>query len=139
MIARFLDTNILLRHLTRDDEAKAQACRELLRRLEQGEDTAVTNNVVIFEAVYILESPRHYGLSRNRIRQILEPLIGLRGLRLPSKSLYTRAFDLFCSTGISFADAYNAAYMEARGISEVYSYDTDFDRLGGIRRVEPET
>ena len=137
-MARFLDTNILLRHLVVEDEEKARACRELLRRLERGEETAVTTDVVIFEAVYILESPRHYGLARNRIRQILEPLIGLRGLRLPSKSLYTRAFDLFCSTGISFADAYNAAYMEARHLTEVYSYDTDFDRVEGIRRVEPE-
>ena len=28
--------------------------------------------------------------------------------------------------------------MEARGIDEVYSYDTDFDRVEGIIRVEPE-
>ena len=28
--------------------------------------------------------------------------------------------------------------MRARGINEVYSYDTDFDRVDGISRVEPE-
>ena len=51
--------------------------------------------------------------------------------------VYRRVFDLYCEQGISFADAYNAAYMEARGLNEVYSYDTDFDRIEGIARLEP--
>lgn len=137
-MARFLDTNILLRHLVRDDESKAQASRALLLRLERGEETVITTDIAIFEAVYILQSPRHYALSRNRIRHMLEPLIGLRGLRIESKSLYPRVFDLFCTKNISFADAYHAAYMELHDIAEVYSYDTDFDRVQGVTRVEPE-
>ncbi len=137
-MARFLDTNILLQHLVRENEQKAAGCRELLLRLERGEEVAVATDIVIFEMVYILQSPRHYGLPRGRIRQLVEPLIALRGLRLPRKSLYARAFDLYCDTSVSFADAYNAAYMEGRGITEVYSYDSDFDRIPGISRVEPE-
>ena len=137
-MARFIDTNILLQHLVREDEEKAVGCRELLLRLERGEEVAVATDIVIFEAVYILQSPRHYGLSRSRIRQLVEPIIALRGLRLPRKSLYARAFDLYCNSGVSFADAYNAAYMESRGITEVYSYDTDFNRSAGITRVEPD-
>ena len=137
-MARFLDTNILLQHLAREDEQKAIGCRGLLLRLERGEEVAVATDIVIFEAVYILQSARHYGLSRGRIRQLLEPIIALRGLRLPRKSLYPRAFDLYCEEGISFADAYNVAFMEVRGLSEVYSYDTDFDRIERISRLEPE-
>ena len=30
---RFLDANVILRYLTRDDEAKAQACYELFQRV----------------------------------------------------------------------------------------------------------
>ena len=137
-MARFLDTNILLQHLAREDERKAIGCRELLLRLERGEEVAVATDIVIFETVYILQSARHYALSRSRIRQLLEPIIALRGLRLPRKGLYARAFDLYDNSDISFADAYNAAYMESRGITEIYSYDTDFDRVEGISRVEPE-
>ncbi|PKB84231.1 MAG: hypothetical protein BZY88_00435 [SAR202 cluster bacterium Io17-Chloro-G9] len=136
-MARFLDTNILLQHLAREEEQKAIRCRELLLRLERGEEVAVANDIVIFEAVYILQSTRHYGLSRIRIRELLEPIIALRGLRLPRKSLYTRAFQLYCASSVSFADAFNAAYMENQGITEVYSYDSDFDHIEGISRVEP--
>ena len=136
-MARFLDTNILLRHLVSGDEQKALACRDLFLRVERGDETVVTSDLVVFETVFVLQSRRQYGLSRERIRQLLEPIIALRGLRLPRKGLYEKVFDLYCQQGISFADAYNAAYMEARGITEVYSYGTDFDRLKGIHRVEP--
>ena len=64
-MARFLDTNILLQHLARENEQKAIGCRELLLRLERGEEVAVATDIVIFETVYILQSVRHYGLPRN--------------------------------------------------------------------------
>ncbi len=134
---RFLDTNILLRHLTGDDEEKARACQELLVRVERGEETVVTSDLVIAEAVFILQSTRQYGLRREQICRLLEPVVRLRGLRLPNKALYSRAFELYCETSLGFVDAYNAAYMEARSLTEIYSYDTDFDRLEGIERVEP--
>ncbi|MBI4215952.1 MAG: PIN domain-containing protein [Chloroflexi bacterium] len=135
---RFLDTNILLRYLTRDDEEKAAACLALLLRVERGEEVVVSSDLVMAETVFTLQSRRQYGLSRERIRQLLEPVIALRGLRLPRKSLYARAFDLYCGGKVSFTDAYNAAYMEARGLREVYSYDRDFDGVEGLQRVEPE-
>lgn len=137
-MVRFLDTNVLLRYLTRDDPQKAEACLHLLMRVERGEETVVTSDIVILEAVYVLQSRSHYGLSRDRVRELLEPLIHLRGLRLPNKALYPRVFALYSDSTMSFADAYNAAFMESRGLNEVYSYDTDFDRVQGIRRVEPE-
>lgn len=38
---------------------------------------------------------------------------------------------------MSFVDAYNIAFMEDREIKEIYSYDTDFDKVEGIKRLEP--
>ena len=134
---RFLDTNVLVRYLTGDDPEKAKASLALLLRVERGEEAVMTSDIVIAETVYVLQS-RTYRLPRDRIRQLVEPIIGLRGLRLPRKSLYTRAFDVYCQRNISFADAYNAAYMESRGLQEVYSYDTDFDHIEGITRIEPQ-
>ena len=50
----------------------------------------------------------------------------------------TRFLDTNILSNVSFVDAYNAAYMESRGITEVYSDDTDFDKIEGIKRVEPK-
>ena len=137
MPPRFLDTNILLRYFTRDDEAKAESALALLTRVEQGEERLETSTIVIFETVYALQ--RLYRVPRPRIRALLLPIIQMRGLHLPGKSLCAGALDLYVSRNISFADAYNGVYMQSRGLAEIYSWDTDFDELPDIVRVEPET
>ncbi len=136
-MTRFVDTNVFIRYLTGDDEAKAKASLVLFQRLETGKESALTSDAVIAEVVFILQSPRLYQMGKERIRTLLEPIIWLRGLRLPNKSIYKRTFDLYCGTSIGFVDAYNAAYMESHGITEVYSYDKDFDKVTGITRLEP--
>ena len=134
-MARFLDTNVILRYLTRDDGRKAEAALDLLLRAERGEERLFTSVIVIFEVTYTLAG--YYGVPRERIRELLVPIIYLRGLRLPGKRLLRQALDLYCEKRISFADAYNACLVLARGETEVYSYDTDFDRIEGLTRVEP--
>jgi predicted nucleic-acid-binding protein len=80
---------------------------------------------------------RRCGVGRERIRELLLPIIGLRGLKLPGKRLLQQALDLYCDKGISFADAYNAALMLAQGQKEIYSHDADLARIEGITRLEP--
>lgn len=135
MSACFLHTNILLRYLTRDDEPKAQRALNLLTRVERGEEKVITSSLVIFETVFTLQS--FYRVPRQRIKELILPIISLRGLHLPGKSLYYQTFDLYVTKNISFVDAYNAVYMLSEGISNIYSWDTDFDKIEGIVRLEP--
>jgi uncharacterized protein len=135
MADRFLDTNVLLRYFTRDDEEKAGRALVLLTRVEQGQEKVVTSSLVIFETVFTLQ--RFYQVPRERIRDLVGDIISLRGLELPGKTQHIHALDLYATTNLSFADAYNAVYAQARGITEVYSWDTDFDRVPGLTRVEP--
>jgi predicted nucleic acid-binding protein len=85
--------------------------------------------------VFTLQS--YYKIPRQQIRELVLPIISLRGLQLPGKSVYYRAFDLYVSKNISFADAYNAAYMLSEKVSHVYSWDRDFDKIDGLTRIEP--
>jgi len=135
MPLRFLDTNILIRLLTRDDEEKANRALTLLLRVEQGQEIVETSSMVIFETIFLLE--KSYGTARTKIREDMNDLLALRGFRLASKRIYNDALDLYVNKNISFADAYNAAFMQSRRIREIYSWDRDFDRLEGITRVEP--
>ena len=133
----FLDTNIFLRHLTADDPERAPACLVLFRAIEQRRLVVWTSDLVLAEIVFVLSSRHTYGLSRETIRDLLLPLIGLPGLKLPHKRIYRRVFDLYTSLPIDYIDAYHAALMEQRKEPELYSYDTDFDRIPGIARQEP--
>ncbi len=131
----FLDTNILLRYLTEDNQHMARQAFNLLRRIERGEEKVVTSSLVIFETVFTLQS--FYKVPRQQIRELLLPIISMRGIQLPERSVFYKAFDLYVKQNISFADAYNAAYMMSEEISNIYSWDKDFDKIDGIIRIEP--
>ena len=136
---RFLDTNIILRYLTHDDDAKAEACYRLFQRVERSEEELFTCEAVVAEVACVLSSPRApYRLSNEEIRARLLPILTLRGVRLPQKQLYLRALDIYgFSPFLDFEDALAVAHMEHRGVTEIVSYDRDFDRIVGLQRIEP--
>ncbi len=132
---RFIDTNVFLRYLTADDERKARRALALLKRVEGNDERVATSSLVIFEIVFTLES--YYSMPRERVSSLVLPLVELRGLQLDNKDVFREALGLYASGRLSFADAYNASLMRKKGLGEIYSYDRDFDRLEGIRRVQP--
>ncbi len=135
---RFLDANIVLRYLTKDDAAKAAACFDLLQRVNAGEEEITTCEVILHEVLYVLSSHAHYKLSHEEASARLRPLLTMRGLRLPQKQVYLRALDLYASSpSLDFGDALAVAHMENQGIHEIFSYDSDFDLIPGVRRIEP--
>lgn len=135
---RFLDANVILRYLTKDDAEKAAACFALFQRIKQGEEEVLTAEVILHEVLYVLTSSKQYNLSHGEASARLRPVLTLRGFRIPNKRLYLRALDIFASSSfLDFGDALAVAYMENQGIQEILSYDTDFDRIKSVRRTEP--
>lgn len=70
---RFLDTNVLLRYLLRDDEEKAKRALGLLSRMEQGRERVATSPMVIFEVVFTLQ--RRHQVPRQQIRDSLKDIL----------------------------------------------------------------
>jgi len=135
---RFVDTNVFIRYLTRDNEKKAAACFELFQRVKVGEGQITTCEAIVSEIVYVLSSRATYGLSHAEVRARLTPLLALRGLKLAHKRVYQRALDNYAEhPTLDFEDAVAVAHMQRQKQTELYSYDRDFDRLSGVRRLEP--
>lgn len=136
---KFLDTNVFIRFLTGDDEKKAEACYRLFQRVSRGEEVLMTCEAIVSEVVYVLASQRAgYGLNHEDIRARLVPILTLRGLRIPQKQVYIDALNIYASSSLDFEDALAIAHMQQQGVSEIISYDKDFDSIPGIRRIEPE-
>lgn len=135
MSVRFLDTSVLLRLLTADDPVKAGRVSTLLQRVENGQERVAVSQTVIFETVFTLQ--RGYKISKVRVRELVSPIIAMSNLALPNKQDYFEALDLYATSPLSFADAFNVVYMRRQGLHEIYSWDMDFDRVQGITRVEP--
>ncbi len=138
---QFIDANIFIRHLTRDDPEKAQACFELFQKAQRNEIALTTSESVITEVVYVLSSRRLYNLSHQEVRALLYPLLSLKGLKLIHRTMYLRALDLYAAHPIDFEDALIVAQMGRQRITDIYSYDRsydrDFDSVAGIMRLEP--
>lgn len=132
---RFLDSNVLLRYLVRDDEAKAHEALSLLLRVSSGETKLETSQLVLFDVIFTLD--RHYRMPRDQIRESLTTILDLPELHLDGKEVFARVLPLFVDFRVSFADTFNVATMEARRLTVIYSWDRDFDRFPGIYRVEP--
>jgi predicted nucleic acid-binding protein len=132
----FIDTNVFVRHLTQDHADFSPKATAFLARIERGDIQARTADTAIFETVFLLE--KRYGRARADIRDGVLALVGLPGLALPNKHRLRRVFELYIDVKLSFGDAFHVALMEQLGIEEIATFDRDFDRVPGIRRVDPQ-
>ena len=134
---KFLDANIILRYLVNDDPKKAARCYDLFQKVKNGDMEITTCEAVIAEVVYVLSSSKLYNLPRDEICSILLPILNLNGLRISQKQLYVMALNIYASSNIDFEDAICVAYMQKYKIKEILSYDSDFDKVEEIKRLEP--
>jgi len=96
-----LDTNIVVRFLTRDDEAQFQKAYVLFSNRE-----VYLCETVILETEWVL---RHaYGFAPEEIRDALRQLIELPGIRLSDPERVALALD-WHEAGLDFADALHLA------------------------------
>jgi uncharacterized protein len=134
---QFLDTNIFLRHLLGDDPAQSPRATAYCQSIEQGLRTARISDIVVFKVVFTLE--RGYRRSKTEIQSAVLPLLELPGILLPRKRKFREVFRLYIDKNISFADAYHAVMMRKLNLSEIVSFDRDFDRIPAVTRVEPDS
>src|SRR5439155_16150894 len=102
-----------------------------LPRVEDGEVVVRISDLVIFEVVFTLQ--RTYRQPRDVIRDVVLPLIELPGVVLPAKRRWRQIFDLYVSGAVAFADAYHVALITQAGITEIVTFDKEFDAVPGLR------
>jgi len=132
----FVDTNLFLRFLTNDVPAQADAVEKLLRQAEQNKIQLVTNSLIIAEIVWTLES--YYECEREDIQNKILAILNTSGLDIPESSLILRAIIWYAEKNVDFIDAYNAAWMEQKGIEKIYTFDQKhFARFDDVKVIKP--
>jgi predicted nucleic-acid-binding protein len=127
----FLDTNILVRHLTGDPPAQARRATAFLGAARQ----LVLVDMVLAELVYVLESV--YEQPRGRVAEAVRSVLALPTVAVADLDLVLRAIELYETEGLHFAEAYLASSAEVSGIGRVASFDRGLDRVTTIQRIEP--
>ena len=132
---KFIDTNIFLRYLTKDDLSKYDRCVEIFKKTIKGEIELATSSMVIAELIWTLSS--YYKVPKADIIEKVSIIVSTENLHIPDKNIIVDALILYSRKNIDYIDAYNAVFMKYHGLNEIYSYYEDFEAVEKIKRVEP--
>src|SRR5215218_4036111 len=127
----FVDSNVLVRHLTGDPPDHAKRATALLRDAEE----LILVDLVVAEVVYVLESV--YVIERERVAELVRAIVGFPPVVVPDRLLLLRSLEIYEQHRIHFAESYLAACAEATGVGVVASFDRAIDRVGTVRRLSP--
>lgn len=127
----FVDTNVLVRHLTGDPPDLAERATAFLATERQ----LLLTDLVAAETVYVLES--FYKAPRAQVGEAVRSLIASDSIVCVDPALLLRAVEVYETDRIDFAEAYLVACAETTGVGTVASFDRSIDRINTIQRIEP--
>jgi len=129
---RFVDANVFIYVLVKSPKKDYEISRNILKRIENGEETA-TNLAVIQEVVDWLE----YNNRKKEVRSFLTAVNSYLTLNKLPIAWYNllAALDDVDRYKIDFVDALTLQTMEKNKINEIYSNDKDFDRVQWTKRI----
>ena len=127
----FVDTNVLIRHLTGDPPSQAARATRFLAEA----DELLLADLIVAETVYVLES--FYEVGRARVADLVRAIIAFDAVRVVDDELLLRAVEVYEIERLDFAEAYLVASAERSGVDTVASFDRSIDRVTTITRIEP--
>lgn len=130
-MSAFVDTNILVRHLTGDPPEQAARATKFLAAA----DELLLADLVMAEVIYVLES--FYEVPRPKVAELVRAIIAFPAIVVLDPAMLLRALEVYESDRLDFAEAYLVAQAERSGVGAVASFDKAIDRVATVRRVEP--
>lgn len=130
-MSAFVDTNMLIRHLTGDPPGQAAQATRLLSQAGQ----LLLPDLIVAEVVCVLES--FYEVPRTRVAELVRAIIAFPAIEVADEPALLRAVEVYEVHRLDFADAYLVAEAEISGVNAVASFDKAIERVPTVRRVEP--
>jgi predicted nucleic-acid-binding protein len=127
----FVDTNVVVRHLTGDPHAMAERATAFLG----AEPELYLADLIVAETIYVLES--FYKAPREQIAEAMRSLLAMRSMSTVDPALLLRAVEVYEVDRLDFAEAYLVACAESTGVGRVASFDRTIDRVTTVERIEP--
>jgi predicted nucleic acid-binding protein len=132
-VSAFVDTNVLVRHLTGDPADMAARATSYLQR----EPQLFLTDLVVAETMYVPEP--FYEAPRVQVAEAPRSLRAMRSGVSVDAALLFRAIEVYETDRLDFAEAYLVACAKSTGVNRVASFDSSIDRAPTVERVEPST
>ncbi len=126
---RGLDTNVLVRHLLRDDRGQTAIVDAVLKRAEISGELLVVGMMTLLETEWILRS--RAGLGKREILDVFKQLLEVSNLAVESEDTVERALDSFENSKADFADCLMIAQYQRMGCSTMLTFDVEAAQIAG--------
>ena len=130
-MSAFVDTNVLVRHLTGDPPTMAKRATAFLRTASE----LYLADLIVAETIYVLES--FYEVAREQVATTVRSLLAFDSIAVVDRDVLLRAVEVYEADRLDFAEAYLVACAESTGTGRVVSFDRSIDRVSTIQRIEP--
>jgi predicted nucleic-acid-binding protein len=127
---RGLDTNVLVRFLTRDDPEQSRIVRSLFERADAEKTRFHVSSIALCELVWVLRSK--YRLQREEICSALEHLLAVGLLEIQHRDLAILALADFRRGKADFPDYFIGWQNRRAGCEDTLSFDRDLDGTPGF-------
>ena len=128
----FIDANIFLEYLLKDK--KWVEAGKFLGRISEGE-VGMTSDFIVYSILLRISHEKKVQLMKD-FTMTLASMKGLRIARFSPQILFN-AVSLMEKNRLDFDDSLQVAFMQSLGIQQIVSLDRDFERVPGIKRIEP--
>ena len=130
-MSAFVDTNVIVRHLT---GAPPELASRASAYLAEATELYLTD-LIVAETIYVLES--FYDTPGAQVADTIRSLLAFEPIVTVDPALLLRAVEVYETDRIDFAEAYLVACAETTGVNGVASFDRSIDRVTTIERIEP--
>lgn len=130
----WLDTNIILRFLLKDNPQLFQTVEPLFLQAEQGDLEIYIHPIIIAELIWTLES--YYEYSEKKITEVMLQLVKAKGVVVPDKEVIVGTLHDYKEKNVDFINAYLTQYANKQNPLTIYTLDKKhFSRLSGDIKV----
>lgn len=128
-----LDTNLLVRYLTKDDPQQFAKVKQTIERAVDQEERLLINCAVLCEVTWVLETAYEY--SKDEIGDALERILETAQFDVERADEARLALGDFRATKAGFADALIGRINRALGARHTTTFDRDLKELDTFRVV----
>ncbi len=119
------------------EQKNSGRCRTFLNKTAKGEINAVVSDFTIDSVILVMSNHK---VSKEEMKEFINKLINSKGIAIYSVSMRDRlqAINIMGRYGLDYEDSVILQTALSTKSKEIMSFDRHFDKISGIKRIEPD-
>lgn len=116
-----IDTNILVRYITQDDDSQSKAAESLLAKYSNKIQSIFINNIVMCELVWVLE--KGYSYNQEQIASTVRLILSTEEFAFEHHNILWLALEDYELKKVDFSDSLISKLNQHLGFKHTFSFD----------------